>query len=198
MIAATVRGDQLVADLGDGVELIWTPAVDTSRVLGIPALEGAPQLPAVFVFPEAEQAEQRYEHPANPPDFRDAIIWFPSQPQIMPVYISLNVRGAPGVVTGVGQDVTGIWLAGAGVGLGSPVPTRIADQLRGREFSSFNSFRRAFWVSVSRDQELSLQFSPRDLDRMRAGNAPRANEADMVGMRQSHEIHHVELISEGG
>ncbi|MDD2050842.1 S-type pyocin domain-containing protein, partial [Pseudomonas putida] len=111
VIAATARGDQLVADLGDGVELIWTPAVDTGRVLGIPALEGAPQLPAVFVFPEAEQAERRYEHPANPPDFRDAIIWFPSQPQILPVYISLNVRGAPGVVTGIGQDVTGIWLA---------------------------------------------------------------------------------------
>lgn len=198
VIAATVRGDQLVADLGEGVELIWTPAVDTGRVLGIPALEGAPQLPAAFVFPEAKQAEQHYEHPANPPDFRDAIIWFPSHPQILPVYISLSVRGAPGVVTGVGQDVTGIWLAGAGVGLGSPVPIRIADQLRGRKFSSFNSFRRAFWVSVSKDQELSSQFSSRDLDRMRAGSAPRANEADMVGMRQSHEIHHIELISEGG
>ncbi|WP_323561590.1 hypothetical protein [Pseudomonas sp. Dout3] len=108
------------------------------------------------------------------------------------------MRGAPGVVTGVGQDVTGIWLAGAGIGLGSPIPTRIADQFRGREFSSFNSFRRAFWVAVSRDPELSSQFSPKDLDRMRAGSAPRATEVDMVGMRQSHEIHHVELISEGG
>ncbi|WP_426120541.1 hypothetical protein [Pseudomonas sp. PSRC3] len=30
--------------------------------------------------------------------------------------------------------MTGIWLAGAGVGLGSPVPTRITDQLRGARF----------------------------------------------------------------
>ncbi|MGY3175380.1 hypothetical protein ACVWYU_004805 [Pseudomonas sp. TE12234] len=198
VIAATARGDQLVADLGDGVELIWTPSVDTSRVLGIPALEGAPKLPAAFVFPLAEQAEQRYEHPANPEDFRDAIIWFPGQPQILPVYISLNVRGAPGVVTGVGQDVSGIWLDHARSELGAPIPTSIADQLRGREFSSFGSFRRAFWVAVSREPKLSSQFSSRDLARMSAGNAPRANEADMVGMRQSHEIHHVELISEGG
>ncbi|MGH8439753.1 MAG: S-type pyocin domain-containing protein [Pseudomonas sp.] len=198
VIAATARGDQLVADLGDGVELIWTPAVDTSRVLGIPALEGAPQLPAVFVFPEAEQAEQRYEHPANPPDFRDAIIWFPSQPQILPVYISLNVRGAPGVVTGIGQDVTGIWLAGAGVGLGSPVPTRIADQLRGREFSSFDAFRKAFWKAVAADPELSRQFKPRNLSDMAKGFAPAAPKSEHVGKRISFELHHVELIKDGG
>ncbi|MFW0755176.1 S-type pyocin domain-containing protein [Pseudomonas sp. H11T01] len=198
LIAATARGDQLVADLGDGVELIWTPAVDTSRVLGIPALEGAPPLPAAFVFPEVKQAEQRYEHPANPPDFLDAIIWFPSHPQILPVYISLNVRGAPGVVTGVGQDVTGIWLAGAGSGLGAPIPMRIADELRGRKFSSFDSFRRAFWIEISRDPDLGQQFSSKDLVRMSAGKAPRANIDDIAGSRISHEIHHVELISEGG
>ncbi|AIL61983.1 S-type pyocin domain-containing protein [Pseudomonas alkylphenolica] len=198
VIAATVRGDQLVADLGDGVELIWTPAVDTSRLLGIPALEGAPQLPAVFVFPEAEQAEQRYDHPANPPDFRDAIIWFPSQPQILPVYISLNVRGAPGVVTGVGQDVTGIWLAGAGVGLGSPVPTRIADQLRGLEFSSFDAFRKAFWQAIAADPELSRQFKSRNLSDMAKGFAPAAPKSEHVGKRISFELHHVELIKDGG
>lgn len=93
VIAASARGDQLVADLGDGIELIWTPAVDTRKVLGIPALEGAPPLPGVLVFPIAKEAEQRYKRPANPPDFRDAIIWFPGHPHILPVYISLNLRG---------------------------------------------------------------------------------------------------------
>jgi hypothetical protein len=198
VIAATARGDQLVADLGDGVELIWTPSVDTSRVLGIPALEGAPKLPAAFVFPVAEQAEQRYEHPANPEDFRDAIIWFPGQPQILPVYISLNVRGAPGVVTGVGQDVAGIWLAGAGAGEGSPVPTRIADQLRGREFSSFDAFRKAFWKAVAADSELSRQFKPRNLSDMAKGFAPAAPKSEQIGRRISFELHHVELIKDGG
>lgn len=198
VIAATARGDQLVADLGDGVELIWTPAIDTSKVLGIPALEGALQLPAAFVFPVAEQAEQRYEHPANPADFRDAIIWFPGQPQILPVYISLNVRGAPGVVTGVGQDVTGIWLAGAGAGEGSPVPTRIADQLRGREFSSFDAFRKAFWKAVAGDPELSSQFNEDNLDRIKSGYAPTARDRDTVGKRSTFELHHVERITDGG
>ncbi|MEJ5060373.1 MULTISPECIES: S-type pyocin domain-containing protein [unclassified Pseudomonas] len=198
VIAATARGDQLVADLGDGVELIWTPAVDTSRVLGIPALEGAPPLPAAFVFPVAEQAEQRYEHPANPADFRDAIIWFPGQPQILPVYISLNVRGAPGVVTGVGQDVTGIWLAGAGAGEGSPVPTRIADQLRGREFSSFDAFRKAFWKVIAGDPELHRQFNEDNLNRIKSGYAPIARDKDTVGKRSTFELHHVERIADGG
>jgi len=45
----------------------------------------------------------------------------------------------PGTVAGQGQDVSGIWLAGAGVGLGAPIPTRIADQLRGKSFSSLCS-----------------------------------------------------------
>ncbi|WP_085725425.1 S-type pyocin domain-containing protein [Pseudomonas sp. R37(2017)] len=194
VIAATARGDQLVADLGDGVELIWTPAVDTDRVLGIPALEGAPPLGVAFVFPVAEQAEQRYEHPANPADFRDAIIWFPGQLQILPLYISLNVRGAPGVVTGV----TGNWLAGASAGEGSPVPTRIADQLRGREFASFDAFRKAFWKAVAADSELSRQFKPRNLADMAKGFAPAAPKNEHAGKRISFELHHVELIKDGG
>lgn len=33
---------------------------------------------------------------------------------------------------------------------------------------------------------------------MRSGKAPRARLVDIAGSRLSHEIHHVELISEGG
>ena len=36
------QGSRQVADLGDGVTLIWTPAADPSNTVGIPALEGAP------------------------------------------------------------------------------------------------------------------------------------------------------------
>jgi len=39
VVQFTLRGSQQVADLGDGIELIWTPAVDGSDILGIPALE---------------------------------------------------------------------------------------------------------------------------------------------------------------
>ncbi|MDB5979032.1 MAG: S-type Pyocin [Pseudomonas sp.] len=198
VIAATPRGEQMVADLGDGIELIWTPAVDPKRHLGIPALEGAPQLPATFVFPEVEEVERWYGHPTHPPDYRDAIIWFPSKPEIAPVYISLNVREAPGVATGIGEDVSGIWLAGAGQGLGAPIPTRIADRLRGREFSSFGSFRKAFWKAVAADPKLGSQFISANIKRITKNLAPTARVADQKGRRISFELHHVDRVADGG
>lgn len=199
VIKAEPRGDQLVADLGDGIEIIWTPAADPNAVMGIPALEGASLKPAVWVYPPGPKTEQILINPAYPPDYQDAIIWFPSQPTIAPIYLSLSVRrGEPGVVTGVGQDVPGEWLDHARSGLGAPVPTGVADALRGRKFSSFDSFRRAFWVAASRDPKLSEEIAPRELDRMSVGRAPRSRRIDWAGSRISHDIHHVEPISEGG
>jgi hypothetical protein len=199
VIKAEASGDQMVADFGDGIKIIWTPALDPNAVLGIPALEGVTLKPTAWVFPPGEKADQILINPAYPPDYQDAIIWFPSQPQIAPIYLSLSVRrGESGVVTGIGENVPGEWLDHARAGLGAPIPTSIANTLRGRSFSSFDSFRRAFWVAVSRDPKLSEQFSAKDLVRMRGGGAPRAREIDMAGKRQSHDIHHVEQISEGG
>lgn len=199
MIKAEASGDQMVADFGDGIQIIWTPAVDPKAVLGIPALQGVTLKPAAWVFPPGEKADQILINPAYPPDYQDAIIWFPSQPQIAPIYLSLSVRrGEPGVVTGIGENVPGEWLDHARAGLGAPIPTSIADTLRGRSFSSFDSFRRAFWVAASKDPSLSGQFSEDSLSRMQDGKAPRAREADMVGKRQTHNLHHVEQISEGG
>jgi hypothetical protein len=43
VVQFTLRGSQQVADLGECIELIWTPAVDGFDILGIPALEAAPQ-----------------------------------------------------------------------------------------------------------------------------------------------------------
>ena len=199
VIAANPEGDQLVADMGDGIKITWTPAVDPSSVMGIPALQGVTLKPAVWVFPPTEQAAKILVNPIYPPDYQDAIIWFPSQPQIAPIYLSLSVRrGEPGVVTGLGENVPGVWLDHARSGLGAPIPTGVADALRGRNFSSFDSFRRAFWVAASKDPSLSGQFSEDSLSRMQDGKAPRAREADMVGKRQTHNLHHVEQISEGG
>lgn len=93
VIAATARGDNFVADIGRGVELIWTPAVDPNAILGIPALEGTPQLPGVWVYPPTEQATKILVNPVHPPDYQDAIIWFPTKPEISPIYISLSVPG---------------------------------------------------------------------------------------------------------
>ncbi|MFN1265492.1 S-type pyocin domain-containing protein [Pseudomonas lundensis] len=197
VIEATPRGEQFVADLGQGIEVIWTPAADPNE-LGIPALEGAPKLPSVWVYPPTEQSNKALVNPVHPPDYQDAIIWFPTKPEIAPIYLSISVRNQPGVVTGIGEDVPGEWLDHARAGLGAPIPTSIADSLRGREFSSFNSFRRAFWVAVSRDPSLAGQFSEDSLSRMQEGKAPRARDGDMVGKRQTHDIHHVEQVSEGG
>lgn len=198
VIAAQARGEQLVADIGNGIEVIWTPAVDTDEVLGIPALEGASLQPAAWVFPETEQAARILVNPEHPPEFQDAIIWFPSQPQIAPIYLSLNRRHVPGAVTGVGEKVPGVWLAGAGLGVGVPIPTRIADKLRGLEFSDFDRFRNAFWQEVAMDPELAKQFNPSNLERIKNGHAPKAMKVDHTGKRRSFELHHIEWISKGG
>jgi hypothetical protein len=198
VIAAVAEGEKLVADLGDGIKLTWTPATDTSGTLGIPALEGAPQVPEPWVFPATEQATKILVNPTLPPDYKDAIIWFPSNPAIPAFYLSVGLRNAPGVVTGIGEDVPGIWLAGAGSGLGVPVPTRIADKLRGREFPSFDAFRKAFWIEIANDPELSAQFNPSNLSDLKKGFSPVAPSAGHVGKRMSFELHHVEHIADGG
>ncbi|MDD2050867.1 HNH endonuclease signature motif containing protein, partial [Pseudomonas putida] len=87
---------------------------------------------------------------------------------------------------------------GAGVGLGSPVPTRIADQLRGREFSSFDAFRKAFWIEVGNDPALSSQFNQDNIKRLVKGLAPTTRMRDQIGKRISFELHHVEHIADGG
>ena len=196
VVEATRRGEQFVADLGQGIEVIWTPAADPNE-LGIPALEGAPQLPAIWVYPPTEQADKALVNPVHPPDYQDAIIWFPAT-DIPPIYVVLSVRNQPGVVTGQGEDVTGIWLAGAGVGLGSPVPAQIADKLRDREFSSFDDFREAFWTEVAADPELSSQFSAANRRVMRGGSSPFVQDAEAVGGRKVHELHHIDRIVDGG
>ncbi|AIL61259.1 S-type pyocin/colicin family protein [Pseudomonas alkylphenolica] len=62
-------------------------------MLGIPALEGVTLKPAVWVYPPGPKTEQILINPAYPPDYQDAIIWFPSLPQVAPIYLSINVRG---------------------------------------------------------------------------------------------------------
>lgn len=91
LIAASPRGEQFVADLGQGIEVIWTPAANPNE-LGIPALEGAPKLPNVWVYPPTEQADKALVNPVHPPDYQDAIIWFPAT-AIPAIYISLSVPG---------------------------------------------------------------------------------------------------------
>lgn len=84
------RGDRFVADLGEGVELIWTPAVDPGDTLGIPALEAAPQAPVIWIYPPNEKATQILVNPVYPPEYRDFILVFPVESGVRPLYVVVN------------------------------------------------------------------------------------------------------------
>lgn len=94
------QGSQQVADFGDGVTLIWTPAATPTDTLGVPALEAAPQAPQIWIYPPTEQADNMIVNPIHPPDYKDFILVFPAGSGIKPLYIVMNVRLDPGTVTG--------------------------------------------------------------------------------------------------
>jgi hypothetical protein len=93
VVQFSLRGSQQVADLGDGIELIWTPAEDGSDILGIPKLEAAPQAPHIWVYPPTKAADGIIVNPIYPPDYRDFILVFPAGSLVKPVYIVLSVPG---------------------------------------------------------------------------------------------------------
>jgi len=90
VVQFTARGNRFAADLGEGIELIWTPAVDGSDVLGIPALEAAPQAPHIWVYPPTKAADGILVNPVYPPEYRDFILVFPADSGVKPVYIVLS------------------------------------------------------------------------------------------------------------
>lgn len=51
---------------------------------------------------------------------------------------------------------------------------------------------------MANDSEISQQFSQRNLQLMKAGNAPHPKLEDQVGQRTKFEIHHKEEIANGG
>ncbi|MGY2399547.1 S-type pyocin domain-containing protein [Pseudomonas sp. SDO5271_S396] len=84
------RGDQFVADLGEGVALIWTPAIDSSDTPGIPALEAAPQAPVMWIYPPTEKAAEILVNPVYPPEYRDFILVFPVESGVRSLYVVVN------------------------------------------------------------------------------------------------------------
>lgn len=86
VIKATQEGEKFVAEIGNGFRLIWTPA----DLPGIPSLEGASLQPTIWVYPSTEQAEKVLVNPEHPPQYQDAIIWFPSNAGLEPIYLVLN------------------------------------------------------------------------------------------------------------
>ncbi|HEX4549774.1 S-type pyocin domain-containing protein [Pseudomonas sp.] len=186
----------------NGITILWTP--QRGPLGSMPPLvypEHGEQLNTILVHPIPENTDTQIEGlPGEDITAEDCILVFPADTGLKSLYVvfSRPARLMPGTVTGVGEDVSGVWLAGAGTGIGAPIPTRIADRLRGREFSSFDAFRKAFWTEVVNDPDLSNQFIPDNIERMQNGNAPKARYRDAHGSKGSFEIHHVDPISQGG
>ena len=148
----------------------------------------------------APQATDKTVTPvADDLDFDDIILVFPPESGLKPLYVMYrSPRNMPGTVSGKGQNVGNNWMGGGSTGDGAPVPSQIADKLRGKTFGSFDSSRRAFWKAVADDSALSKQFSEADINQMKAGRAPTADFLESVGKRVKIELHHEKEISQGG
>ncbi|AJO79650.1 S-type pyocin domain-containing protein [Pseudomonas sp. MRSN 12121] len=92
VIEATKDGERYVANICNGIDLIWTPAANPDAVLGIPALEGVRPLPLVWVYPPTAQSDTLLHNPEHPPEFQDAIIWFPAGAGLEPIYVVLSTQ----------------------------------------------------------------------------------------------------------
>lgn len=134
-----------------------------------------------------------------PPDVETPVTVPPLENGYQPLYVMFNnPRYLPGVVTGNGKAITGIWLDRAGDELGAPIPSQIADKLRGKEFASFDQFRKTFWQEVAKDPELSGQFNKANLKDISNGLSAYSPVTEQVGGRKKYEIHHVKPISQNG
>lgn len=203
VVAATYNAEQNVytattADVPPRT-LTWTPIVNPGNSSTTspaeqpapPVYTGATVIPVegrTDTFPSVSEAS-----------FDDFITVFPVESGLPPVYTMFRDRREdPGVATGFGQPVSGIWLGAASQGEGAPIPSQIADQLRGREFNSFRAFRKTFWEAVANDPELARQFNKQNLAEMANGNAPYAPKTGWAGETRRFELHHKIYISNNG
>ncbi|MEF1300701.1 S-type pyocin domain-containing protein, partial [Vibrio owensii] len=199
---ALQQGHNFVAELDSGISITWTPDGSTDVLTPDTVLPENDQLDVhnIWVRP-IEEHEQEIGTVLYPEEeLAEYIVTFPADTGLPPLYLVFRktARDESGVVTGNGEDITGVWLERASEGLGSPVPSQIADKLRDKEFSSFDGFRKAFWIEVSEDPILANQFVPSNKKRMKDGKAPRARFSDTVGGRRSFELHHLKEIQHGG
>src|SRR5690554_4495731 len=201
---AELVGENFEVVVDDDFTLVWYPDDSGHRPVirtEYPADSGIDPY-SILVTPIKEDGQEHsppgYQQPFE--DQVELIVRFPADSGIEPLYLVFRktARDERGVVTGNGEEITGIWLENASRDLGAPIPAQIADRLRGREFASFDRFREAFWLEVAKDTELMGQFSSRNQKTIRAGRAPFTRLNDQAGKRNRFEIHHVEEIGNGG
>jgi len=177
--------------------LTWTPAVEQDSSTTLPA---NPPSGTVLVGPMLEPIEGRLDAYPELPDFGfdDYVIIFPADSGLPPLYVMFkSLRNKPGVVSGNGVLHEGPLLV-EGNESGAAIPTSIADELRGKSFSSFDAFRRQLWKLIADSTYYSGQFDEAALHMMSKGLAPLAFASEQVGGRIKYEIHHKIKIVEGG
>lgn len=165
-----------------------TSPITPTDPLVYPGSPTIPVLPPIETFPAVDEAEIGASIPGFPGDME-----LPS-----PDALFRDRRDDPGVATGVGKAVSGGWLGEAARAQGAPIPSQIADQLRGRDFANFHRLREAFWKAVAADTILSAQFSATNLRFMGKGTAPFPSTNDQYGGRVKFELHHQVEIAQGG
>lgn len=204
VVHATAVGERFEVAVDEGLTLVWYPDESGNRPrtnTAFPADTGIN--PYTILVRPIEENGQEFVPPVypNPADEQvELIVSFPADSGIEPLYLVFRntARDEPGVVTGYGEDITGIWLEKASEGLGAPIPSQIAERLRGREFSSFDRFREAFWLAVAKDNELLSQFGSRNQKAIKDGRAPAARHQQHAGKRNRFELHHVKQVQDGG
>jgi len=90
VVRFVAQGSQQVADFGEGMTLIWTPAVDPSSTSGVPPLEAAPHMPQIWIYPPTERADNIIVSPIYPPEYKDFILVFPADTGIQPLYVVVS------------------------------------------------------------------------------------------------------------
>lgn len=178
---------------------VWTPAVtpaDSSTLFPI----GNPAPPR-YIGGNLVPIEGRIDAYPGRGNIRfdDFILVFPPEVGLPPQYVMFrDRRNDPGVASGHGEPVAGGWLGAASQGDGAPIPSQIADQLRGRQFNSFRAFRETFWKAVFNDGKLADFFNATSLNEMKKGKAPIVRMSDSAGARVKYELHHKVGLAEGG
>ncbi|WP_110970276.1 S-type pyocin domain-containing protein [Pseudomonas huaxiensis] len=193
------RGAYRFTSEGPGaITVLWTPEAgpgDSSTSLPIetqpdrlyPGFISVPAVPGMMPLPASDDV-----------DFHDYIITFPADSGLEPIYIMFkNPRDYAGVAAGFGQTIPD-WRGATISAEGAPIPTQIADQLRGRSFSSWRKLREAIWKATAADPRLSTHYDSLSLDNMRRGGAPYAPVSGRAGKKEVLELHHIHPIAKGG
>jgi hypothetical protein len=219
LIAAAPDGSAIarvpvVAAQFDAQQQVYSVALENpQRILTwTPAKAPGSESPGITPLPEHRPEGSVYEGASLTPvraqvesypaldliDQDRIIVTFPADSGMAPILVMFKSRRLlPGVGSGDGVDTMEISTEQTKK-MGSPIPSHIASQLRGKEFRNFRHFREVFWTLVGNDEMLCRDFRPQNVAAMKAGYAPTAHPSEWHLSESKLIIHHVKPISEGG